>query len=332
MAVGLTAARLSLGPALLEFLEKNPIPVVVTPMAKGLIPPGHPCYSGVLFHARSDLLKQVYRDSDLVIGFGYDPVEFNYESWMPDVPLVSINTVAVDLPVKAEALQFVGDLREGLQLADASLGRLSADSLDAVRNAREEFRKAFVSSADGFSPVTALRVLREELPAETIMTADVGSHLHLLGQYWDPAGPGNLIMTNGWSSMGFGLPAAIAAQIQHPERPVVCLTGDGGILMCLGELATASRCRLPLTVVVFADRQLNLIGLKEGWRGTGNFASSLYEGDLFGAENILGVKVIRAGEAECLKLAVRDALNDPGPVVIETVVDPSDYERLILPA
>ena len=65
------------------------MPVVITPMAKGLISETHPCYAGVLFHSLSDYLDDILVKCDLVIGLGYDPVEFNYESWMPDVPAYS---------------------------------------------------------------------------------------------------------------------------------------------------------------------------------------------------------------------------------------------------
>ena len=98
IAAGLTSARYAIGSRLAEFLDKNKIPVVLTPMAKGLLPENHPCYAGVLFHALSDYLEDIFRETDLVIGLGYDPVEYNYESWMPDVPLVDFNTIETDLP------------------------------------------------------------------------------------------------------------------------------------------------------------------------------------------------------------------------------------------
>ena len=100
IAVGLTAARAGIGGALVKYLEKHSVPVVVTPMAKGVISSGHPSFAGVLFHALSDRLKRLIDSSDLVIGVGYDPVEYNYESWMPDVPLVHFDTRASDLRMK----------------------------------------------------------------------------------------------------------------------------------------------------------------------------------------------------------------------------------------
>jgi acetolactate synthase-1/2/3 large subunit len=109
IALGLTAARLGLRKDILDFLNENKIPVVLTPMAKGLIPEEHPCYAGVLFHALSDYLEDIYDKTDLVIGIGYDPVEFNYESWMPDVPLIHFNTIETDMPSGRQILQYIGE-------------------------------------------------------------------------------------------------------------------------------------------------------------------------------------------------------------------------------
>ncbi|HNY15728.1 MAG TPA: thiamine pyrophosphate-binding protein, partial [Bacteroidales bacterium] len=83
IAAGLTAKRVLKNNELTDFLDRCKIPVIVTPMAKGIIPAGHPCYAGVLFHALSNYLEDIYEKCDLVIGLGYDQVEYNYESWLP---------------------------------------------------------------------------------------------------------------------------------------------------------------------------------------------------------------------------------------------------------
>ena len=92
------------------------MPVVITPMAKELIPMDHPCYAGVLFHSLSDCLEDINEKSDLVIGIGYDPVEFNYESWMPDVPLIHFDTRETDLPSKQDNIQFMGEPYEWFEM------------------------------------------------------------------------------------------------------------------------------------------------------------------------------------------------------------------------
>ena len=182
-----------------------------------------------------------------------------------------------------------------------------------------------------FGAVSVLQTLMEELSPESIVTSDVGSHLHLFGQIWKTKEPGNLIMTNGWSSMGFGLPAAIAAQLHNPGLPVVCITGDGGFLMALGELITARRYKLPLTVIVMADRELNLIKLKQNWKGVRPAATDLYEGELFQADRILGIGITRAETLDQMKNAIKKGITCREPLVIEALIDPADYTQLISP-
>ena len=116
LAIGLTAARQGLHPILRRFIDQNRIPVLLTPMAKGVIAPTHPWYAGVIFHALSDLVAPIYRQADLVIGIGYDSIEFNYESWMPCVPLLHIDTRPVDIPPGYDvAGEVIGDLAQSIE-------------------------------------------------------------------------------------------------------------------------------------------------------------------------------------------------------------------------
>ena len=139
-----------------------------------------------------------------------------------------------------------------------------------------------------FGPSAALKVLQDELPEDSILTSDVGSHLHLIGQFWNTHEKGKIIMTNGWSSMGFGIPAAMAAQLNDPDATVVCITGDGGFLMMAGEIVTLKRYNLPVIVVVFSDGELNLIKVKQSWKELPAYGTLLYQDDLFGCRYLSG--------------------------------------------
>jgi acetolactate synthase-1/2/3 large subunit len=220
IAAGLTAMRRGTGARLLEFLGKHSVPVVLTPMARGLMPSSHPCYSGVLFHALSDRLRRLTGEADLIIGLGYDPVEYNYESWMPDVPLVHFDTRETDLRVRG-AIQSVSS--PAMWFEALRVLRSAPEMMALAAEARQEIKNGLRAAAKDFSPVTALMILKEMLPAGTVITTDVGSHLHLLGQMWDVPPAGRLIMTNGWSSMGFGLPAALAAAFVSRDNQAAAL-------------------------------------------------------------------------------------------------------------
>jgi acetolactate synthase-1/2/3 large subunit len=330
LAVGLTAARLGIQNELLEFIDSYRIPVVITPMAKGLIPEDHPCYAGVLFHSLSDYLEDLYDKTDLVIGIGYDQVEFNYESWMPDVPLIHFDTRNTDLPGKGIVVQYAGPFPEWFSiLKNLNRGSLVFEQA-TVKGIRDEMNSVFTGFTNHFGPVAALRILQDELPLNAILTADVGSHLHLIGQFWKTHGKSKILMTNGWSGMGFGIPAAMAAQLNNPDATVVCITGDGGFLMMAGEIVTAKRYNLPVIVVVFSDGELNLIKVKQSWKELVPYGTMLYQGDLFGTDTYLGVKVLMADSIESMQTAVIDALSVNEPVIINAVIDPEDYKWLIV--
>lgn len=331
LAAGLTAARLDIGKDILRFLERCRMPVVLTPMAKGLIPEDHPCYAGVLFHSLSDYLDIIYEKTDLVIGIGYDPVEFNYESWIPDqCSLVHFDLKKTDLPLGKRVYSYSGPVKSWFEMLDnIEPGSLIFEG-SIIKGVRDEIESVFTGFAGHFGPVSAMKILQEELPPDVIVTADVGSHLHLLGQLWKTSSGSRLVMTNGWSGMGFGLPSALAARLISQESTVVCITGDGGFLMMAGEIITAKRYNLPVIVVVFSDGELNLIKIKQSWKELPPYGTILYSGDMFGSDTFLGVKVITADSADSMRLAVNEALTSNEPVIINALIDPEDYSWLIV--
>lgn len=332
LALGLTAVRAKLGSQIAALAEKHRVPVVLTPMAKGMLREDHPWYAGVLFHALSDRVAETHRQADLVVGVGYDPVEFNYEDWMPNVPLLSLDVVPADIDRVAyrEVCDVVGDVA-------AAVARLAAlpaidsawDGKALVARTRAMFAE-LAPPPGSFGPRAALSILREVLPQDGIMACDVGAHTHLIGQLWPTPAPGTQLMTNGCSSMGFGVPAAIAAKICSPDKKVACVTGDGGFLMMAGEMAVARRRKLPVVFVVLADQNLELIRLKQKRKGFTTYSTLLYEDECPTANYVFGVPVLRADNAEEYRAALEKAFETDGPVIVEAHIDSSEYDSLIM--
>jgi len=333
MAVGLSAVRENVQDLIVAVAEKYHIPVVLTPMAKGMLAEDHPLYTGVLFHALSNIVAETYREADLIIGIGYDPVEFNYEEWMPQVPLIHCDEKPADVDTGQipEVFNVTGSLETALkELLNLGATQKKWD-LEALRERRERLFRELAPKPDTFGPLAVLNELRKVLPREGILTVDVGAHLHLVGQQWPTPEPQKLLMTNGWSGMGFALPAALAAKLCYPDLPVVALMGDGGFYMTAGELATAKRLNLKIVFVVIYDNSLSLINIKQAKKGY----DSHYGTDLTilpdePANHYFGVPVIRAADLATYKTALEEAFNANGPVVIETLVDPSEYKELVL--
>jgi acetolactate synthase-1/2/3 large subunit len=147
-------------------------------------------------------------------------------------------------------------------------------------------------------------VAREAAPLDTILTTDVGSHKIMAGQAWQATEPRSVLMTNGLSAMGFGVPAAIAAKLVRPERPVIALVGDGGFAMTATELRIAADLGVPITVVVFADGSLNRIELRQQLMGMAATATKLGETDLPALAESMGCDGVRAENPAGLQKAL----------------------------
>jgi len=169
--------------------------------------------------------------------------------------------------------------------------------------------------------------LRELLPPGTVLTTDVGAHKLLAGQIWKTYEPLTFFMSNGLSSMGYGLPAAMAAKLQFPDRDVVSLCGDGGFLMVLQDLETAVRLQLPLVCVVFCDQKLGLIEVVQKKRRYPSYGIEFGGTDLAKVAEGFGAHGVNVDSFEDLEVAVGDGLKKRKPAVIAVSIDPEEYAR-----
>ena len=271
------------------------------------------------------------QEADLVLAIGYDPIEFNYEEWLPDVPLVHIDTVPADVDASVQlTVEVVGDIGMALRFLAALPAGAHDWDLTAVAERRQRLFATLTTPSTSLTPSQVLTTLQDLLPADGILACDVGAHTHLIGQLWRTSSPGHLLMSNGWSSMGFGIPAALAAKLCRPEHAVVCVTGDGGFLMMAGEMATAARLGLAVVVVVLVDRQIQLITVKQQRQGGAHYGTTLYGPDYTSPAHYFGVPVLSAHTVAEVGEALAHGLQAPGPTVIEAFVDPAEYDRVIL--
>ena len=332
LAIGLSAVRAGVKSQVQQIAEKYHVPVVITPMAKGMLSEDHPSYAGVVGHALADLVGKTHQQADLIVGIGYDPVEINYEDWMPLVPLLHIDTIGADIDQHSYTLacDVVGNLSGTLN----TLLNLDAApkkwNLAALAERRKAMFERLAPPADGFDPRTVLGDLRSALPTDGIMTCDVGAHLHLIGQQWRTPEPELQLMTNGCSSMGYAIPSAIAAKLSLPEREVCCVVGDGGFLMMAGEMATAMRLGKRIVFVLMTDNTLSLIRIKQNKKDYETYGTPLFSGDYAPAASYFGVPVLTADNRETYQAALKKAFAAEGPTIIEAFIRSSDYDDLVL--
>lgn len=329
--IGSNAMRMKGPNALRTFVERHGIPFATTTMAKGMIDEDHPLSVGCIERGRRQIQRAFLKGADLVIGLGYDTIEVEYEAWIGDVPLLQIDIEAVDAAPSVRVLHEVtGDLDAAIP-ALASMTAAGNDwTAEAVERHRTEFQAALRPAVDAFAPHQAIDAVRDVLPQDGILAFDVGAHTHQIASQWTAHAPKSFHITNGWSSMGFGLPAAIAAKLARPDLPVVCLIGDGCFQMTCGEVATAKRLGISLPIVVLDDRWLGLIRVKQQRRQYALYGTTLQAEEYREPPaHYFGVPAVGVRDPDALRAALAKALVAAGPTVIEAVVDASHYGETV---
>lgn len=325
--IGASAMRLH-DPALLRrVIERHGLPFATTTMAKGLIDDDHPLAVGCIERGCRRIQRAFLRRADLIVGVGYDTVEVEYEAWTGETPVLHVDIERADVAPPARVVHEVtGDLGSSLARL-AGLAPAANDwSADELARHRAQFQSALRPASAGFAAHQAIDAVRRALPRHGILAFDVGAHTHQIAGQWRAHAPRTFLITNGWSSMGFGLPAAIAAKLARPDQPVVCLIGDGCFQMTCGEVAVAKRLGIPLPVVVLDDRWLSLIRIKQLRRQYPCYGTELQAEDYRDPpDHYFGVPAVGVREPEALEAALTKALAADGPTVIEAVVNADHY-------
>ncbi len=325
--IGSSAMRMNDPTLLHKVVEQYGLPFATTTMAKGLIDEDHHLSLGCLERACRQLQRKILRSADLIVGLGYDTIEVEYEAWIGDVPLLQIDIEPPDVAPSVNLVHHVGgDLDHSLAQLAALPPPTNRWAAQALADHRRVFQQALRPQTNSFSAHAAIDAVRRALPREGVLSFDVGAHTHQIASQWTAHAPKTFLITNGWSSMGFGLPGAIAAKLARPDLPVVCMIGDGCFHITCGEDATAKRLGLPLPIVVLDDKWLGLIKVKQIRRQLPLYGTELQEEDYRDPPaHYFGVPAVGVRSADALEAAVATALAAQGPTVIEAIVDSEHY-------
>jgi len=333
--VGLGAQLDGAAADLRRFAERWRVPVITTYKAKGIIPEDHRLALGGT--GLSPVVERIHmeqvRDADLIGTIGFDPVELRADwmaPWDAAKRTVNIDLVANTHHVYQCSIDCIGSIAEALRQLSAGaprsvLPRWPDGELAAHRAA---VRKAIAHRpARRLGPFQVITTLREIFPRNTLATVDTGSHRILINHVWEAYEPRRMLQSNGLGSMGYGLPAAIAAKLIFPRRPVLAMMGEAGLDMVIGELALLAYHKLAVTIVVFRDDTLSLIKLKQERMKlpeSGVVTGSPDYAALARAYGGSGHVVRNLGE---LEKAARAALKSSRFTLIEAHIDPSEYRK-----
>ncbi len=311
------------------FVEATGVPVYSTPKAKGIVPEDHPLFCGVCAGVSGDaVIVEQLAQADLLVGVGFDPVESD-KLWHATMPLVSVSPMTIAVREFRPRAEAVGDLRSALPALTASLTAPFDWPSDICSRFRANLERELRAAAPpkGLSGYELTRRLRELCPRDTILTTDVGSVKLVTTQAWRSYRPVEFFESNGLSAMGYGLPAAMAARLCFPDRPVVCTIGDGGFSMMMAEIETAVRERLPFLTVVYNDSSLSLIDVAQQRRALPTVGVRYGPVDFAAIAAAMGAWSRRVETLAELDDAVREGFGAGRPAVIEAIVDPAEYVR-----
>jgi acetolactate synthase-1/2/3 large subunit len=325
---GIAAQRANAHTALAQLAERAGIPVVVAPMAKGVFVEDHPYYAGTLDMACNALMWDFLKGCDLLLAVGFDAVEL-IKPWTLSLPIIHIDALPNTDQIYSADLELVGDVAAIVEAVARAWKGEAKWAPAAVTRHREKLRAAYYAGRvkGKLNPTDVIDAVRDALPRQAIATSDVGSHKLLVGQGWGAYEPRSVLMSNGLSSMGYSLPAAIVAQLLNRKRPVVCFIGDGGLAMVQGELRLASSLGLPLLVIVFCDGSLNRIEIKQANRKYPSWGTLIEPTDIERLAQSMGCEGAAVDSAAGLSRLLEAKRPKDRPLVVGARIDPAQYTR-----
>lgn len=336
IVAGLGCRNANVAASLRELVDHLGAPMLTTPRAKGVIPEDHPLAAGVFCGGKleEDLLGR----ADAVLAVGLDSSEIPPRSWKAGPAVLSMaeyRTAAWPFDVAAEA---IGALSTGLGLLREELPPAGEWAFAAWARRGETFRacaRSLVADAcrlrggEGVAPHRVVEIAREVCPKATLAVADAGAHALVATVFWETYEPKGFLCSSGLGGTGYALPAAIAAKLAIPDRPVLAFLGDSGFLLNLPEAATACRLDTPIIVVVFVDDTVSLARVAQEQKRYAPLGVSLSAMDIPKVAEGLGALGTMVEDEAGLRVALSEALTTTKPAIIAVRVNPQGYRRML---
>ena len=308
-----------------ELVDSSGIPVVLTTAAKGVVPAAHPlCFGSTL---TSQAMHQVICDADVVAAIGTELSDTDV--WRNGQPLqFQGQLIRIDIDVHQirrnawPELALVGDAGQALSALTRGLQGNNRHRDGAGRVARALAAILSAETPGGHRHRRVLDIIRGALPENGLVTADSTQIVYTGNLAFEACTPRSwLTSTTGYGTLGYALPAAIGARLACPDRPTICLAGDGGALFTLPELAVAVRERLPMAVVVWCNDGYREIRDAMVARQVDPVGTDFTTPDLVGIARGFGCQAARAESTGHLAELIHGSFDAPGPTLIELRAD-----------
>lgn len=313
---------------LLRFAERLRVPAATTFMAKGAIAFSHELSLGTVGLQSRDYVACGFDRADVVVCVGYDMVEYHPHLWHPNkdkkIIHVDMSAAEVDEHYIVEC-GVIGDIGASLD-AIAALAAPHED--DYAGNLRQTIVDELGAHAqDTEFPIKPQKIiwdLRQALASEDVVICDVGAHKMWMARMYQAERPNTCIISNGFASMGIGVPGAIAAKLVNPDLTALSVTGDAGFMMNSQEIETALRIGAPIVILIWTDCQYGLIK----WHQLRHFGRESHidftNPDFVKYAESFGAKGYKINSADELVPTIKQAITDDTVVVIDCPVDYSE--------
>lgn len=329
---------------LLAVVEKLNAPVTPTLMGLGGFPSAHPQCLGMLGMHGTYAANLAVAESDLLIAIGVrfdDRVTGKLNTFAPGAEVIHIDVDASNIgKLRKPQIPVVADAKQALAAMDAKLSQMTIDAekLDAwwskIRRWQTEVPLACEYSDTEIKPQQVIETLYEATDGNAVIVTDVGQHQMWAAQFYPFKRSRQWLTSGGLGTMGFGLPAAMGAQIALPDETVVAVVGDGGFQMTNQEIITAIQYKVPLKVLIMNNGYL---GMVRQWQEM--FYERAYsEVDLSVSPDFVklaeayGAKGLRASHPSELKDVLREGLEFDGVAIMDIVVSKEENVFPIVPA
>ncbi len=318
--------------ALVAFAEKLNIPVATTFMAKGSIPSSHELSLGTVGLQAKDFIACGFDRADVIICVGYDMIEYHPHLWNREknakIIHVDMSPAEVDEHYILEC-GVIGDINAALHaIAETASPQPEFKAQTLRETIVEELHAHENDDAFPLVPQRIILDLRKALDPEDIVVSDVGAHKMWMARMFQAERPNTCIISNGFASMGIGVPGAIAAKLAFPRQTVLTVTGDAGFMMNSQEIETALRIGTAIVVLIWNDSKYGLIKWHQDRRFGRDTQIEFRNPDFVKYAESFGAKGYRVESAADLLPTLERAIADDTVVLIDCPVDYSENMKL----
>ncbi len=323
---------------LIKFATITNIPVATTLMGKGAIPEDHILSLGLVGMHGLESTNKTITECDCLITIGCrfsDRTTGKVSEFAPKAKIIQIDVdpaeigknIKIELPIVGDAKNILEDLIRNVQIPDRT------GWTDHVTQLRQNYKPKMNFNTTPIKPQETIKEMMQAITDDTIVTTDVGQNQMWMAHYFKTKKPRTFISSGGLGTMGFGLPAAIGAQVAKPESNVMAVVGDGGFTMVSQELATINDYDLPIVTVILNNRYLGMVAQWQKLFYDERISETKLSNSpdfvkLAEAYGLKGERVEKPGE---LKETIQNSLKSKEATVIDVVIDPEELLPMVPP-